>query len=370
MTTTTTSESSSGSTGSSSSSAGQPDGGEDGGVDAGPSEVTFSYSPAWPGVTAVSVVGGFGQTTDWKKAFLTLAGDGGVWTGTASLLPGDYLYLFQVTGDADATPMTMQRYAVDPDDSAYQVCPTGTPTVPTAASDPNPCSVLTVPQGAPAALVHVSGTATVDGGAATGWLALLERDETKSHHYFANRMDVDTTGAYDFLAAPGQYRIQLQIPTFESEPDIKRAPDALDVYRRGLSSPFGVSADTAVPGFDLAYGGYAQLQPQDGGSFPLSVTFTYGLEPGATGAYAAVYGAVTKGDAGIQNIGDPWWTGKATSGAVGTATFDGGFTTMQAQQAQVTPGELYLWGDWQTYPKSDAGISWDGESLVFPISFQ
>lgn len=100
------------------------------------------------------------------------------------------------------------------------------------------------------------------------------------------------------------------------------------------------------------------------------MTFVYPLLPGAMSSHAAVYGALTKGDGGIQDIGDPWWTGKPTTTDVGNADFDGGFTTKQAQQPEAVPGQRYDWGDWQSYPRDDAGFQWETESLVFPITFQ
>src|SRR5690242_225074 len=50
--------------------------------------VTFSYRPAWQGVTSVGVIGAFGTSDDWDKAkpYLTLTDDGsGNYTGTAML---------------------------------------------------------------------------------------------------------------------------------------------------------------------------------------------------------------------------------------------------------------------------------------------
>src|SRR5271170_4875204 len=83
--------------------------------------VAFSYTPEWTGATAVTVLGGFGQSTDWTMPFLTLSSNGsGGFTGTAELASGTYLYVFHVTGDsAGAVPATYTRYVVDPTDPAF-----------------------------------------------------------------------------------------------------------------------------------------------------------------------------------------------------------------------------------------------------------
>src|SRR5262249_43702596 len=78
--------------------------------------VTFTYTPAWDGVQSVDVIGAFGQANDWTAPLVTLANSGGAFSGTASLAPGQYLYLFHVVGDAAAgtRASTAQRFVIDP----------------------------------------------------------------------------------------------------------------------------------------------------------------------------------------------------------------------------------------------------------------
>jgi hypothetical protein len=331
-------------------------------TDGGMSAVTFSYTPEWTGATAVTVIGGFGLSTDWmpKTPFLTLKSNGkGTFTGTAELPNGTYLYVFQVTGDsAAADPKTYQRYVVDPTDPAYAACPAASPTY--SKTDPNPCSQLTVPQPAAAPLYHITGTVTYDGTAKAGYLVLLERDETGSHHFPANRTTSTSTGSFDVEMAKGMYRIQVQYPTFISQTDAQRDPLTLLAVRRDISSPVPITASTAFPPADVAYKDYDQMAPIDG-SAPLPATFDYTVIAGATGAYLAVYGPGA-------TIGDPWYMG--ASGTATTATFDGGFNTKQATQTSVDAGTKYSWGTWQVFPSSDGGVQWKGESMVFPVTFE
>jgi hypothetical protein len=70
-------------------------------IDAAPdasTTATFSYTPSWPGVQAVAVIGAFGQATDWTTPLVTLTASGGTFTGAAQLTPGDHAYLFKVVG--------------------------------------------------------------------------------------------------------------------------------------------------------------------------------------------------------------------------------------------------------------------------------
>src|SRR3569623_1820506 len=89
----------------------------DAGADASPPMTAFAYKPAWSGVTAVTVVGAPGGASGPWATLATLTDDGtGAFTGTATLPTGDYDYLFQVTGDADAgtKAATLARYVIDP----------------------------------------------------------------------------------------------------------------------------------------------------------------------------------------------------------------------------------------------------------------
>ena len=172
--------------------AGSPDANT--GLDAGTSmlyPVTFSYTPGWKGAKGVGVIGGFGQSNDWqeKAPFVVLQDNGsGTFTGTAMLPAGQYPYLIGVVGDAaSATPAKFKRAAVDPLNPAVAACPSGSPTYDPKATAP--CSELTVPQPAVVPTHQLTGTVTVDGQPAAGWLVLAERVETPLVAYFANRVD-------------------------------------------------------------------------------------------------------------------------------------------------------------------------------------
>jgi len=346
--------------------ASSPDGGDsasglpaDGGSLA---SVVFSYEPQWKGVSAVTVIGGFGQPGDWTTAqpFLALASDGaGGFSGSAQLPPGQYSYVFEVTGDADAaTPKTFKRYVIDPTNSAYAACPAASPTY--SKVDANPCSVLTVPQAPAAPVFHVTGTVTYGGAPAAGYLVVLERDEAKSHHFAANRTNSAADGSFDFAMAQGQYRVQVQYPTFLSATDAQRDPTKLQAMRRQISSAVAVAGPVSLGAAEMTYDAYGALSPTDGGA-ALPTTFTLSVLPGASAARVAVYGPGNE-------IGDPWFAspyGKRTE-----EVFDGGFNTAQATQANVQPNTRYSWGTWQEFgAKADGGVVWSGESMVFPIAF-
>jgi hypothetical protein len=53
----------------------------------------------------------------------------------------------------------------------------------------------------------------------------------------------------------------------------------------------------------------------------------------------------------------------------GTSDFDGGFNTNKANEPAVRNGERYFWGI-ENAARSDAGLSWTGQSMVFPITWQ
>src|SRR5207302_9128142 len=102
-------------------------------------------------------------------------------------------------GAAGNKALTYARYSVDNANSDYVACPSGAPTY--SATNSNPCSQLTVPQPGASSTFHIRGTVTADGGPAQSWVVLIARDESGSHHYFANRADSDSNGAFDLLAA-------------------------------------------------------------------------------------------------------------------------------------------------------------------------
>jgi hypothetical protein len=328
-----------------------------------PGTVTFAYKPQWSGVTKVEVIGGFGASTDWSKtdSFLTLSDDGtGNYTGSSTLASGQYLYVYRITGDADAVPAaTYQRYAVDPLQTAFAPCPATSPTY--SKMDPNPCSQLTVPTSTPAAPIHIKGSLTVDSAPATGWLVLIERDEPSSHHFFVNRVTTASDGTFDLIGSAGNYRLQALLPTYLSETDLARAPASLSTLRRAISSTIPLAtADVTVTAPDLAFHDYAAFAPTGAaGTLPTAFTFEAG-----NGVKLDVYGS-TVGDAGVTEIGDPWFTSKAT--ADGGASFDGTFNTAQAEEDAAVIGRRYMWG---TEQPADASVLWTKQTMIYPITWQ
>lgn len=335
-------------------------------VDGGASvAVSFAYTPQWDGVSKVEVVGGFGQSTDWSRtaSLLTLAKSGAAYAGTAMLPPGAYLYVLRVTGDAlAATPATYVRYALDPLQTAFDKCPMASPTY--SKIDVNPCSQLTVTAsggGAPAAPVHVKGSVALGGAAATGWMVWIEREEPKSHHFFANRLTVGQDGSFDLVASAGRYRLQVQYPTLLSATDLSRDATSLGALRRSISDPFVLAAtDVTVPTPDVAFSDYGSFAPSgDGGALPTQFSFQTGE------ARLDIYGG--PGDGGVVNIGDPWFASATTTD--GGAVFGGAFNTAQAGQDAAAPGTRYMWGTEQPFG-ADASVAWTNQSMVLPISWR
>ncbi len=328
----------------------------------GPQSVTFAYKPQWDGAKKVEVVGGFGQATDWSKtaSLLTLTDDGtGNFKGSTTLPAGKYPYVFRITGDsASATPIVFERYAVDPSKPDFEACPAASPTF--DKNNANPCSDVTVAQGAAAAPIHVKGSLTVDAAPAAGWLVVLERQEKMGHHFFANRVTAGTDGTFDLVASAGSYRLQVLHPTLLNKSDLARDPVALAALRRAISNPFPlVSADVTVTAPDLAFHSYAQFAPTvNGGTLPTNFAFETG-----TAAKLDVYGSPS--DAGVVDIGDPWYAGQATTD--GGHHFDGVFNTPKAQEDAAAPGTRYMWGTEEAF---DASVLWTKQTMVFPITWQ
>ena len=334
---------------------------EAGPPDAGPPQaVTFAYTPSWKGVKTVEVYGAFGQSTDWTAPFVTLADAAGTgtFTATSPALPtGQYAYVFKVTGDtAAAMPAKLVHYAIDPKLSAFVACPAEAPTYSKNAA--NPCSQLTVPAAPASAIAHVRGSVVSSGAPIAGYLVVIERDEPKSHHMFVDRTTTGADGTFDLTVAAGSYRAQVLHPTFYAMTDAQRtSPETLAAVRRSISSAIVIDADTTLEPAEVAYGGYAAMEPR--GPATLPTTFTFTVAAGAK-ARAAVYGPGA-------SIGDPWWV--APLGTTGTAVFDGGFDTTQAGDAGLLPDAHYSWGTEQQYPKADGGVSWTAQSMVFPIQW-
>lgn len=328
---------------------------------AAPRPLTFSYRPSWKGVKTVEVLGAFGQATDWKKPFITLADDGsGTFTGTApALANGHYAYLFRTVGDeagGAAKADTLAHFIIDPTDSAFAPCPAGAPTY--SAIVPNPCSDLTVPQPGGAALLHARGVVQSHGAPIAGYLVEIEREEPKSHHMLADRMTTGADGTFDLAVAAGTYRFQVLHPTFYAMTDAQRTgPETLAAVRRSLSSPMKIDADHTFNAAEVSYDGYAAMTPR--GSATLPTTFTFAV-PAGTKVRAAVYGPGAE-------IGDPWWV--APLGTTTSDEFDGGFNTSKAADGGLKPDASYSWGTEQQYAMPAGGVTWTAQSMVFPVQF-
>jgi hypothetical protein len=324
----------------------------------GGGNVQFAYKPQWKGVTKIEVVGAFGQATDWMMPFATLTDDGsGTWSATADLADGKYPYLFVVYGDDDQPGMP-KHTTIDPSNPGWITCPAGSPT---AKENPtNPCAELTVPQPAAATQQHVTGLVQVGGAAAKGYLVVIERVEMGAHHFFANRTTVGANGKYDLLAAPGQYRLQVLAPEYYTKDDTQRTPLMDKVLKRAISSAFDTTADVAVGAAEMQFLDYDKMTPT--GTATLPTTFQFATSAGATAERVAVHGS--KNGMG-KRMGDPWFT---TPYGMGTsATFDGTFTTKQALEMTVAPGEQYWWS--VNLKRSAGGTVWAGESMVMPIKW-
>ena len=331
------------------------------------SSVTFAYHPSWSGVTKVSVVGGFGQASDWSKtaSFVDLQNDGsGTWKATATLPAGQYAYVFRVTGDVAASldgggnaATNASRYAVDPANPSVAPCPMASPTY--DAKNPNPCSEATVPQPAAAALHHVTGKVTSDGAGAAGYIVVVEREEPQQHHFFADRATTGADGRFDLEVADGQWRLQVQHPTFLAENDTERSPLAEGALLRTISSSFPVHADVTVDVPDMAYHAYPSFQPQSG-TATLPTTFQYTVR--SSPARLSVYG-------GPNRIGDPFFASPFAD--AGTYDYDGAFNTAQAppDAAGVALGTKYFWGLEERAAGGAAGPTWTNQTMVFPITW-
>jgi hypothetical protein len=335
--------------------------------DAGTGSVTFRYTPGWKGVKQVDVIGSFGQATDWTAPLVTLTDDGsGNFTGTASVAPGTYTYLFKVTGDADdAKPDQFVRYAFDPANSSFAACPDKSPSFnKNNPAEQNPCAQVSVPQGSAAPTFHIKGTVNHSGAAAAGYLVEVERQEAApSHHYFANRTTTGADGSFDLPVAQGHWRLQVLHPTFMKETDAQRDPLQNDALRRAIGAAMDIAADVTVDPVEMKYDGYAAMTPQGDASVALPATLTFTILSDAKSARAALYGPG-------NNIGDPWYT--SATGAATSVSFDGKFTTKQAppDAGAVTPGTKYYWGTEQDLTHADGGVAFTGQSMVFPVTFQ
>jgi len=253
----------------------------------GASTVTFSYTPAWSGVTSVTVIGKFGKSTDWdpKNPFLKLTKDAkGTWSGSAELPAGTYPYLFQAIGDdaADPSKPPPAQFVVDPLVTGTVACPAESPTYITAA--PNPCSQRTLPEtGAAPPVYHVKGVVRYDKKPVAGYFVELNRFEDGQHHFFENQMVTGADGAFDLATTTAKIRVQVVHPTFETKNDAERDPIALAAFRIMTSASFPVSADVDLATVDTSYHEYEKLAPT-GAAPALPTTFHLSLVPGASAA--------------------------------------------------------------------------------------
>src|SRR5262249_44885852 len=138
--------------------------------DAAAATVTFSCTPGWDGVQSVDVIGGFGQATDWTAPLVSLSASNGTFSATATLPPGNYLYLCHVVGApaAGAGATTASRSAIARASPVFAPCPPTSPTF--SAAEPTPCSQLPVPADPPVTMFHIRGTVVRGGAAAGGYL--------------------------------------------------------------------------------------------------------------------------------------------------------------------------------------------------------
>ncbi|MFO0588615.1 MAG: glycogen-binding domain-containing protein [Polyangiaceae bacterium] len=324
--------------------------------------VELSYSPGWPGVTSVSVIGDFGANGAWdpKQPFLTLTDDGsGTWRGTADVPAGEHAFLFVVNGDAEG-PADTSRYVPDPLRSKVIPCPLASPTY--SSSKVRPCSALTVPEPAKDAALHVTGKVTDAGAAAAGWRVELHREEDGQDHVMTNGVDSGADGAFDVAVAAGKYRVYVLHPTFYSLADTERDPLQYKQLRRAYSSVIDVAADAALDDCEVGFDFYDMLAPTGTATLPVQLSFAIAAD--AKDGRAAVYG--TKDGSGTR-VFDPWFA--SDYGAETTVTFDGTFNTTAADETTAAVGEAYFWGVWQRRSAGTGGL-WNGQSMVFPIKFQ
>ena len=324
-------------------------------ADAGPSAVTFTYTPSWSGVTAVEVLGGTSTDMTTWTTLATLTQSGAAWTGTATLAAGTYNYLFSATGDASAggQAATLVHQALDPTVAAFAICPLKN-------GDMNTCSTVTVPQVATTPTLYtVSGKVVVGANPGASFLVVLEREEPTTHHTFVDRTNTAADGTFSFSAAPGNYRFQVQHPEYESKTDSQLAPATLGLLRRDISGAFMLSAAKTISNVDMAYASYATFAPNVTTQQALPTTFTF---PTTASARLDVY-------SGPKEIGDPWYTAAATTSGSATFAMPGTFNTPQATQTMVVAATQYYWGIEIPHAADASGLTWTSQTMVLPITW-
>jgi hypothetical protein len=319
-------------------------------------QVSFCFRAGWSGVTAVEVYGGFhNDASDWKMPFASLTDDGtGTFTATVALADGSYPYLYRTHGAADGLVKDGQ-YLLDQENPQFEPNP---PMAPLQRS----VSVVTVPQVAPT-LRHLRGALTFAGQPLPCYSVALDAGELRqngkvlSEHTTANFAESAADGTFDFPVADGPMLIAVRFPfgLVTGYPDPAQTGSS-GIARTGVTV---AGADVTLDPVDLAYPDYALMAPASGGAQALPVTFQYSVIPGAQTAAASVIATNIAGN-------DPAWEGPFDN--TGSATFDG---TLGGNGGMVVAGKQYYWGSWQRFPpRSDGGVSWVAESLLYPITFQ
>ncbi len=323
----------------------------------GSGNVSFCFRSQWAGVTSVDVIGGFGQSGDWKTAFMTLANDGtGTFTGTTSLVDGSYPYLFRVTGSAD----NLVRSGTVLLDQEATVFTPGIPQAPIQRSLP----VVTVPQSTTLpTLHHLRGKVVYNGEPQPCFSVSVDVGElykdaggVLSEQSTANYTESAADGTFDFPIASAHVMAVVHYPFLLAGADAGYPANPSQIAAIGYARTGAnlANGDITLDPVEVSYpaADYGKMAPTNG-TATLPVTFTYSIVPESTAASVAVISTNIAGN-------DPaYWSpfGTATS-----LVWDGGFGMGSA-----TLGTQYWWGTWQTRAVSDGG-TWSEESLLFPIT--
>jgi len=324
-------------------------------------EASFCYRPQWSGVTSVEVYGGFKQENDWAAPFLILKDDGsGTFTGTAQLADGTYPYIFKTTGSADNL-VTPNHTFLDQYNTDFILAPPQAP-------DQRSVSLLTIPQPAAAAVVHLKGTVVFNGAPQSCYSVDLEAGEVDangkvvSEHDTANYTESASDGTFDFPVAVGApYGVTIRFPFLLSGKDAGY-PDPFDTPSVGTTRT-GVTltptGDLTLPPANVAYptSNYTAMSPTSG-TASLPVTFKITLLPGSGATRASVTSTNVAGN-------DPAYASEFDTTT--TVVWDGGFN---GASGNAVIGTTYYWGAWQRFnPVVDGGPMWTEQSLLFPITF-
>lgn len=311
---------------------------------------TFCYRPQWPGVTGVSVLGGFGKPTDWTTPLVALADQGnGTWSATVPLTGGPFPYIFQVKGAADGVIGPNGTYVID------QINPSFVP-APTQSPYQRSNSQLTLPQVA-APIYHLTGAVQLNAEAQPCFIAvidvgeLLNGDMVLSEHGTANYIEVGPDGTFDFPMANGPAELNIKYPFGLSTtyPNPMTTPATGNARAEATIA----GADMALATTDVTYAtsAYAAMSPVSGSTETAPVAFAWSLIAGAADSYMSITATDIAGN-------DPAYT----SGSGGSATTNSWDGKMNNGDMAVT-GTTYYWATWQK-----KGI-WNSESLEFAITY-